>query len=329
MSVKKSWKSLPLTNTKQGTGASATIKKTIREAWTVDDVADRTAAIEAVPEAALGQGHWEDGNAVVVRNDGVMEKWGLWLVTADYETPDEEDDTTTGGEGDDGVYDPPGWDWEDGNASVEVDTDIHGNPLLNSSLDAFDPPDTRDIATGFFTVTTHVSAASFTAEGNSEVRNKVNNDSLTTPYGTFQPLEVRCVGRGPTESFVKGMKKIHLLARFEVRLLSDWPTLPEGISPFDHEFLDVGLRGWYQDSATTLPDIFRAKSATSPVSEAIRLDGTGKPFAADQFKVGNNRDPEEAPAPPAGVKIQSIDNAVKLYYEKYHRAALGGLLPSL
>lgn len=286
---------------------------TAERVWDVDGVTNERDAVDAVPDAAIGAGHDTIADLTVSSHDGVEERKGLWAVRARYTgTALEGDDGGSGGEP------TVTFSWEDGTDSFQTDTDIFGNPLVNSALDPFEGGAQRQVSTGFYTVT--INQPFFDAKEAAQYRGKVFDDELVTPFGTFAPLESRCISILPTQPVFPKQTIIKVAFRIEIRLKSEWPEMPGTMSPWDLPFVDQGEHGWGDDD--------KAHNIVAPVypfdTKSARLNGKGIPFDSGDAILQNKTTTKEIETPP-GATIQDRSKCKILYYFGCHRAQSAGL----
>ena len=285
--------------------------------WDVDSVTNERDAIDAVPDAAIGAGHDTVADLSVNANSAVEERKGLWAVKAQYVGSNPQgDDGNSGGEP------PVAFEWEDGNESFQTDTDIFGNPLVNSALDPFEGGAQRNISTGIYTVT--INQPFFDAKEAASYQGKVFDDELVTPFGTFAPLESKCISIRPIQPVFPHISIIKVQFRIEIRLKDNWPKMPETMSPWDFSYVDQGVHGWGDDN--------KAHNIVAPVfpfdPKSARLNGKGIPFDSADAILQNKTNTKEIEKPP-GATIQERTKCIMLYYFACHRAKSAGLqLPS-
>jgi hypothetical protein len=309
MGITERWKGVE--RLKRSIDDKGVITYTGQRVWDVDSVTNEVDAIDAVVDAALGSGHPLSGLMTVSSNSANEERKGLWAVTANYTTIPP--NNGTGGE-----FDAPEFDWEEGNETFQADTDIFGNPLVNSALDAYEGGYPRSIPTGFYVVT--MDQPFFDAKQAASFRGVVFDDELVTPYGTFDKLETRCISIRPKETLKHGQKKQKVIYRIEVRLKAVWPEMPKEMSPFDISFVDQGAHGWANDGKA-----YDIVSAVTPFDKrTARLNGDGTPFDSNESKLWNNKTAKAIDAP-SGATVQDHVKCKKLFYFGCPRAQCAAL----
>lgn len=286
--------------------------------WEVDGVANDVEARYAVPEATEGAPHPLNSEIVVVAVDVQEPRKGLWEVTATYGVPPGQ---AAGGGG--GIIDRPRFTWEDAELELPYDVDSEGNTISNSALDAVDPPPTDAIPVWFYTVT--LAEDFFDANFAKPYLNAVNTDPFVTPFGTFDPLEVKCRSIRPAEDFVRGMRSLNVAYRFEIRLRSFFPRIPDDISPFDVVFPDMGYNAYCRPPNQGFVKDRIYGTQHGPVNAPVRLDGKGQPFDTTSYKVGRAlQDPANAGTPPGATAVK-LSDVVLLYYKRPPRKTFADL----
>lgn len=292
--------------------------------WTVprSEAADEVAAVDAVEEAAIGEGHPQNPELTVRRSFAVPRGLTMWDVMAVYEM-DQASSTDT----------PPFGalvraevEFSEGRDSFPTDVDIHGNPLLNTAFDPFEGGGTRNAKTRVLTY--YIDEPFYDAATAATYDEAVNDDVFETPFGTFQPGEVQCVSIVPEGRFIIGNNRSNVKVRyvFDVRLLAKWPTLPEGVSPFDYRFMDQGPRAFYTDGGGNLAKYQMRDRYSISSASSFRLNGLGNPIDPDNVRAdGGGVTPAPQAVGPAGSTTQIGDNAVFVYYEACPRKSFAAL----
>jgi hypothetical protein len=290
-----------------------TVSYTAERVWDVDGVTNELDAIDAVAEASIGAGYDTRAGLSVVGNDAQEEHKGLWAVRAQYATnPNSGDTGGSGGESSVSFL------WEDSGEDFATDADIFGNPLLNSALDPFDGGWNRAVSTGFYTV--FLIQPYFDAQEAARYRNRVMDDELVTPFGTFAPLESKCLSIRPTSEVLPKQNRIKVAFRFEIRAKSEWPEMPSTMSPWDISFIDQGTHGWADDNK-----VYDIIGPNNPFTlKSALLNGKGIPFDSSSAKLYGNKTPKEIDTP-AGALIQDRPKCKMLYYYGCLRAKAADL----
>lgn len=289
--------------------------------WEVDGVTSEDEAINAVPEAAEGAAHPRNNSLIVSTAAAEEPRKGLWEVTAQYAWR-----PPVGGPGGPPtgpILGKPRFSFVERSISAAFDIDDDGNTVCNSAKDAVNPPDEKELTVFDYTVV--IDELFYDAEFARPFFNTVNEDVLVTPFGSFPPLSAQCKTIIPAEVWIPGMQKIKVAYKLEVRDRSQYPGIPDSMSPFDSRMLDQGINAYYEDVEGNLLKAQIHSRQHGPVSEPVRLNGSGAPFDFKSYKVGKAIKTAVSVEPPPGAIVVRLADAAYLYWKKYPRKAFGEL----
>lgn len=221
--------------------------------------------------------------------------------------------------------------WGIGSESLPVDHDADGNPLLNSALDAFDPPLSTEFTTIFLSITRN--EPYFDVQKALTFSNRINiNPFNIKGAGIVAPGQILCRSIQPAGEYIEGVRFVPIVYDFELRsgLKLDSDGLWDG---FKYRILDQGLRAFY--SKTEKGRIYDADQRTaptkSPVTTDVRLDGKGGIYnvqatnGAFLLVDGLSIISMDQPGSPKGSILDTTDSAVFLKYKRIKTIDFSGL----
>ena len=128
-----------------------------------------------------------------------------------------------------------------GKNSQQVDTDINGNPILNSALDAFKSNHSKNFSVRFLRITRY--EPFYNESVAAQFVDTINNDSVVLQGITRSPGQVYCLGIAPAEDYQVGSPYVRVTYEFEIRTPSSGGlTALQKRHPFQPRLLDQGLR---------------------------------------------------------------------------------------
>jgi hypothetical protein len=298
--------------------------------WTADrefQVVGATSELTALSATALYGGaamptiNSEHSASSLLKCDSVAaEQTGFkfWIVKAHYSIPKDGQDHGGPGSQDDPLAVPPRIKWEFGSVSEPIDRDIDGNPIVNSAGDPFQQQPTRDFTTTFLHYTRN--EPFFNVQTALLYRNKVNSAAMVIAgAGSITAGQMKCCDISPSTDYTADAAFVPVTYKFELRA-----------DGFKTRILDQGMRAWYTNPTTSQPALEHiATIKKQPVSQPIRLDGTGEPIETDMQRVGDGVNvyatiPRTTPAG-AELEIASGGEAVFLKYAVYGSIDFAGL----
>lgn len=258
----------------------------------------------------------------------------VWIVTCPYAIPN---DGTFNKSQTDPLNEPWEVEWKTQYLSLPVDLDLDGRPILNSAGDAFSPP-TRRVAYKNLTIYRN---ELFFDESKSEMFENTTNKTAV-PLGKrvspVKPYYMICNSIQPAERVKESATYVKMAYNFDIIRSDDL-----GKYPWQHAFLDAGNNGWVVKNGKTILGPFvtqpdGAGAAVYQFSQAVRLNGSGKPFVGlyDNVKVGINGQGGETFAgdpvvPPTGIfsfnpldaeriTVSGTGVGFRLYYRQFREA---------
>lgn len=272
----------------------------------------------------IGERHPRTPSLAARKVDPVRAGFGLYKVTVNYSIG------TFSGE-EDPLKQPPKLKWDIGSESLPVDHDPDGNPILNSALDAFDPPQSREFTTIFLTVTRNEPYFDLTKALN--FSNRVNSSAFNIKgAGIVAPGQILCRSIKPNSEYIEGVRFVPICYEFELRpgKMADSDGMWDG---FKYRLLDQGVRAFYDDK--NKGRIYDADQRLAfpqvATTSDIRLDGMGGIYKVALFSGpfvlsnGSASASVSQPGPPKGAIIETTDNAVFLKYKKFLTIDFSGL----
>ena len=171
--------------------------------------------------------------------------------------------------------------WKRSRQSLPVDTDINGNPILNSATDAFRSNSSRNFNIKFLTFKRWES--SYNQSLADAFDNAVNSDSFTIQGITYSPGQAQLVSYVPIEEYQETARFVHVCYELEIRTPSgSGLTALQQRHPFQRRLMDQGLRGIYQDpnnsNTKTLGNFFLGGSGGQQCNRDVLLNGQGVPI---------------------------------------------------
>jgi len=263
------------------------------ESWTVTGTADKATAIEVACSHNLP--HPNNPNMRAGSRDATNFKGPLsWIVTAFF---------TFGDHGACAVSpldEPAEILAESGIEMVPSDTDIDGNAIVNSAGDPIDPPQARAVHTLALSVKLWV--PSYNIQEAMRITDAINSDPFELKgAGIVEPGQCHCRHYKPIQSYTQFAPYVRVEFLFEFADATD---------PWQNLIFDMGRNGW-----AIGPDGDPIKGQIcfhdgTPISEDVRLDGTGKPIDP-KLRIFNINSPANPavpianPNPPKGIQIYS------------------------
>jgi hypothetical protein len=240
----------------------------------------------------------------------------FFVITCDYSH-----DPKTQGE--DPLDDDPIITWEPMEEALPCDADLDHLPIVNTA--AF-PITGLTQPVNYFRLTIVKNMPTFDVNLAINYANSCNNAPMSLGgIVTVATEHFKCCTIGPAGSYTPNAQFIPMRFVFEVFFDNS-----RGTYPFQHRVLDAGQTGWKSGPTA---EKFHASGEDSPVSEDIRLDGTGKPlvkpYGSGRIKVGSDGTPISPTTVPTYYKLEAFNaagalqsaidantNAVFLYYKR-------------
>lgn len=278
------------------------------------DAANEIAASFASPLFSAGVSHLLDGRLRVTGAPNVTTK----VVGALYEVRIRYVSNTrqlTGNKKDDPLDESPTLHWQIGSTSEPIDSDIQGNPLINSVGDLFEGL-TDEFTTLYLTYKRNESV--YDIQKALYYGNKTNSDqfSITTTNGQLLVNVGQALCRSITaEEYATDAPHVPVSYNFEFR--------EDG---FDRRFLDQGLNGLYNDSGTTRIERF-SNGKGKLVVKPVQLNG-GLPIKQGDvsFKIGEtNQTPIAGKLPTGAEAVRGTGNSIFLKFRRKKYVAFSGL----
>jgi hypothetical protein len=174
--------------------------------------------------------------------------------------------------------------WKRNKCAVPVDTDINGNAILNSALDAFKNYGNRNLTSRTLTIRRY---EPYYDQGQADYFiDTVNSTNVTFEGLTFTPGQVYCVDYAPVTEYQEGCDFVENQYVFEIRTpkFTNLTTLQKR-HPFQRRVLDQGLRCKYNDATYGMSwgNLYTAHGEL--ITRDVLFDGTGKPLDTS-VKVG-------------------------------------------
>jgi hypothetical protein len=225
------------------------------------------------------------------------------------------------------------FDWKTVVETMPFDRDIDGNPVVNSSLDAYTGNPTRTITYKVLKIVRNESFYDYVTY--KQYENCVNSDSITLvePNGetnTFAAGTIKCVSIEPTRAYTANDTFVPICITLEIYDATQLTTT----HPFQLHILDQGSRGyWGSGTPKTSGNIVHQDPDSGlyqVVACDVRLNGLGKPLDTT-LKIGTSgQTPVALSASPAGATVEPFGtapfDAVYLMYKRYKAIALLPLL---
>lgn len=272
----------------------------------------------AIPR--IGQQHPRTSSMAVHSVDPERTGFNLFKVTVNYAVG-----TFDGQE--DPLLQKPKLKWGIGSESLPVDHDADGNPLLNSALDAFDPPPSAEFTTIFLSITRN--EPYFDVAKALAYSNRINANAFTIKgAGVVDSGQILCRSIQPTGEYIEGVRFVPVCYDFELRsgLKQDSDGLWDG---FKYRILDQGLRAFYDTSLPPAriydPDQPARLKAATPVTTDVRLNGYGATFDGAYTVTANFSPSTGKTKSPKGSIIDVADSAVFLKYKRIKTIDFSGL----
>lgn len=210
----------------------------------------------------------------------------------------------------------------------EVDRDANHKAILNS---AGFPPQNTQTNDFYDLLVTHTTYETQYDPGIAlRTINKTNSDTFTLagpPWLAPRPIKVGeclCINYAPTGTYPDNAPMVQVERQFVFR-----EKITDDITGFDFRFMDVGNVGWVSNTATDqVADQFYYSGSSEPVSEPVRLDGSGKPIGG-AVKVGKKLTvPRTNPNPVTWAKYDKrfSNDAVFICYPRKSTTAMRGLV---
>ena len=283
-------------------------------------------ANESAARGAVGVGintTWPQDNRLYARTPQV-ERVGLDLyeVTVDYRTL--ATGTVPPPDPDNPLSMLPTFRWSQGNSTEEVAVDANDKPILNSAGYPFENRSAREFGTLHLTIVRNES--NYDGLLALEYQNTVNSDAvIIARAGTFLPLVLRCVAIQPVTEYNVLTPWLPIQYDFEFIPRRTPLELSGAVSPHDYRDVDSGFGGWYSDGGTTERGRF-VDGEGEDISEAVLLNGQGKPVFTENVKVGDTRaQPVANPNVPSGATMEASGDAFVLRRQKYPRKPFSAL----
>lgn len=217
--------------------------------------------------------------------------------------------------------------WKRNRMSLPVDTDINGNPILNSATDAYKNNGTRYFTSR--TLTFKRWEPYYNQSLANTYDNATNSDTWTIQGVTANPGQAQLIGYGPIEEYQVGAPFVHVAYEIEIRTPSGAGLTAKQIRyPFQRRILDQGLRGVYKDPSNsmtkTLGHFYLSGSGLAPCTRDVLLNGQGVPIDST-ILVTQSGFTAQTQTLPSTVLSDSTTGATFLIYMDYSELPFAGL----
>lgn len=174
--------------------------------------------------------------------------------------------------------------WKRNKCAVPVDTDLNGNAILNSALDAFKSNGNRNLTSRTLTIKRY---EPYYDQSQADLYiDTVNSGNVTFEGLTFGPGQVYCVDYAPVTEYQEGCTYLEVQYVFEIRTpkAATLTTLQKR-HPFQRRILDQGLRCKYTDPTLGVAwgNLYTCQGEL--INRDVLFDGTGIPLDTT-IKVG-------------------------------------------
>lgn len=304
--------------------------KSIDGKWTAQigwDVVGFTAEEDAIAATAIHEGSPHPRNPFLICTKiGMVEnKFTLCKVVGNFEvTSLKQSDKNP-------LLQPAKILWKWGKVSQPIDTDLRGNPILNSSRDAFKNHSPRNFSVRYLTITRY--EVFYDQQMAKDFTDTVNNAIATFEGNQFNAGQVYCLCYAPVGEYEQGAAYVKVSYAFEIRTpnYSNLTAL-QIRHPFQLRLLDQGTRGQYMDTSIANNTTPQWGNFYLPSGEQVRHDvllkGDGTPIDT-KIKVTQGMLTPQTFALPNGVIADPIKDAagklmaVFLIYPQYPEANFG------
>ena len=273
------------------------------------------AALGATGVPAQGDAHPEDPSILCVATPTTVHAGpGRYEITAEYGT------NTL--QGVDPVGAPPRVRVSERLEEVPIDTDINGNPIVNSAGQPFGSAPTGQRVSLEVSVTVTLPAFSFALA--TLFAGATNSDTLSIGGSTVaQPFEAVCVSISPTSPVPLNATSVQVEYRFLVT---------PGKDNRYARIADLGTLGIANDDGTDLAEPIYTVGGDGEVPKQVDtevpLNGTGQPFDPTKYQVGVAQGGSpSSPTPPPGATLDVQTHAVWLLYTTCVSLPFSGLVP--
>ena len=176
---------------------------------------------------------------------------------------------------------PPMVSFRWGKESKQVDTDVNGNPILNSALDAFKNSHSKNFSVRYLTITRYES--DYNEDQAAGYVDTCNSDSVILQGITRNPGQVYCLGIAPASEYQVGAPYVRVSYAFAVASPNTSGLTTQQIRyPWQFRVLDQGLRAQYQDpnnsNTKTLGNFWLGGSNAAQCTRDVLLNGHGVPI---------------------------------------------------
>lgn len=286
-----------------------------RAAVLVKEVSGVTSGTAAQAACGINKGDPHPENQAFLCDDWDVQQVaiGYYKVTFSYSDPTDQDFS-----GGNPLTQPTKISWNVGLTSEVFDRDIYGTAIANSAKDPFDRPAEAGVPELLLSVSRWEPAPFNVARAVSYI-GTVNVAGTTVAGNRIEEGQCLCQNIAPIGEYTQSTRYIEVVYQFQLR--------KQG---FDFRVLDQGKRGWInlggryaglqQSEIFYAPDTSRNQPGDQQITDAVRLDGKGKPIDLKKFLGKYNSDLLDGPPLPPTVTVQQTPDAVFLVYKIYPRS---------
>lgn len=270
-------------------------------AFSVINASSATQARQAGGIPTPGQAHPENPNLYAGKPACTRPGFNYYVVTVGYSR-----DKATEETGGNPLSEPARYRWTVRNESIEIDTDINGNPILNSAFDPFGQPATGEQEYIHLTVTKNV--PTFDVKQAIEFVNSTNDAPVIIPgAGEVNTNNLYCTSIAPTGDYSLEVDYVNVAYDFDV---AD---------------ADLGIVRILDQGFNAVQKAGEAPKKVPDLTEPVLLDGLGHVFPNKIEGVQDGGDIQGGTTPPGATveavpsgqgSVQQGDRAVFLRYRK-------------
>ncbi|MDP9175610.1 MAG: hypothetical protein M3O30_17340 [Planctomycetota bacterium] len=253
------------------------LRQSIEGNWTAQrgwDVIAYTSALDAVSSTgvALGDSHPLADSLSCVSIEPEDDKLTKCIVRAQYAI------TSLNANPVDPTARAPFIGWKRSKISQPTDTDINGNPILNSAKDAFRTNGTRTFSVKFLRFTRW--EPFFDSSVSDMYTDTVNNAAVVFEGISYDAGQVYLHAYLPVEDYQSGCNFVKNYYEFEIRTpKTSGLTVKQKRHPFQRRQLDQGLRAQYSSSGTnTFGNLWLGGPSPAQATRDVLLNGKGQPI---------------------------------------------------
>ena len=275
-----------------------------RRVFDVSGVVEEIDAVNATGVPGLGNGFPGDTSLFVQEPPSAARvAFGRWAVTVTYAPFEGAGNLPPTGDDDLRVR------WGVSLEQVPDDTDVNGDPVTNSSRNAFDPPPRRRVVTARLTVLA-IKPGPFDASQAVDFTGTVNSVAFSVGNGASIAAagQALCVGIKPTGTYRLDTTPVEIQYDFEIR---------GGTNPWQSRIPDMGVEAFgttMQNELVKAP-IYTAGPEPEPVTSPVPLNGKGIPLDTTLYQIGRFPLAPTEQGVPTGASLEPTGEMVFLRYQ--------------